>query len=501
MKIRSLILGSVAAAGLSTAGYAADLGVLTSLDICDALGISGLTISSDTNCLQITGGVEYEFNWGDFRAAGGDRVGVVYLPFDGNANIITPGGTAPDVDLDWQSKSVVWLTAVAASESDFGKAQAVITIKQNDHPRYWNETYADNDGKNAGEIYFDEAYVSIGDSTVIMAGRKKEEAAGSIANIGDDSGFSFLDGWISSGVDGSGVLIDADTGVLGGDSIQVLSDFGNGLTAGVGLENIDGQAYGADPVVGARVEAGTLVGVISYAGEGISAHLTGAGVGVLDGDIGTWFAHAGATGTFDAFKIRAAAAYLHQDAGEFGISGASAAALATNDRDAWHALLSGSATFDLFTLALTGEYAHDEYEALGSQEAWSVAGSVGAQITEGVKINLGARYINVDTEAGFPLGRPGAGAFEQDAWQVAAQVVAALTETISVTGDIGAYFNEDTSDTTPAGEIADLENDGVFYAGLGLNWSPSDEFKSSIRGEANSLGAYRATFKASKTFK
>jgi hypothetical protein len=68
MKIRSLLLGSVAAAGLSTGGaYAADLGVLTSLDVCDALGLSGLTISSDTNCLQITGEVKYKFTWGDYR--------------------------------------------------------------------------------------------------------------------------------------------------------------------------------------------------------------------------------------------------------------------------------------------------------------------------------------------------------------------------------------------------------------------------------------------------
>ena len=68
MKIRSLLLGSVAAAGLSTgAAHAADLGVLTSLDVCDDLGLSGLTISSDTNCLQITGEVKYKFTWGDSR--------------------------------------------------------------------------------------------------------------------------------------------------------------------------------------------------------------------------------------------------------------------------------------------------------------------------------------------------------------------------------------------------------------------------------------------------
>ncbi len=46
MKIRSLLLGSVAAAGLATTGFAADLGVVTSLDVCDELGLSGLTISS-----------------------------------------------------------------------------------------------------------------------------------------------------------------------------------------------------------------------------------------------------------------------------------------------------------------------------------------------------------------------------------------------------------------------------------------------------------------------
>ena len=87
MKIRSLVLGSVAAAGLSTAGYAADLGVLTSLDVCDSLGLSGLTISSDTNCLQISGGVEYEFTWGDYEgnsaigaANAFGAVGVALLP-------------------------------------------------------------------------------------------------------------------------------------------------------------------------------------------------------------------------------------------------------------------------------------------------------------------------------------------------------------------------------------------------------------------------------------
>src|SRR5438034_7163487 len=72
MKIRSLLLGSIAAAGLATGAHAADLakGVMTSLDVCDSLGLSGLTISSDTNCLQITGGVSYQFVWGDYKSTG-----------------------------------------------------------------------------------------------------------------------------------------------------------------------------------------------------------------------------------------------------------------------------------------------------------------------------------------------------------------------------------------------------------------------------------------------
>ena len=73
MKIRSLLLGSVAAAGLSTAGFAADLGVVTSLDVCDELGLSGLTISSDDNCLVITGGITMEYSYGDYND--GDDVG------------------------------------------------------------------------------------------------------------------------------------------------------------------------------------------------------------------------------------------------------------------------------------------------------------------------------------------------------------------------------------------------------------------------------------------
>src|SRR6218665_2289973 len=124
MKLKSLILGSVAAAGLSTAGFAADLGVLTSLDVCDALGLSGLTISSDTNCLQITGEVKYNFNWGDYSADDLD----VATPADGGLSWIGGDGAA-----DWSSKFDAYIKFVATADSDFGPAKAVLKLRQKDY--------------------------------------------------------------------------------------------------------------------------------------------------------------------------------------------------------------------------------------------------------------------------------------------------------------------------------------------------------------------------------
>ena len=106
MKIRSLLLGSIAAAGLSTSAFAADpVQVLTTLNLCDALGLTGLTISSDNNCLQITGEVKYEFVWGDYRGAElivttGGGYGAFEIP-NNDAHILPlPGGR----DQDWNSK-------------------------------------------------------------------------------------------------------------------------------------------------------------------------------------------------------------------------------------------------------------------------------------------------------------------------------------------------------------------------------------------------------------
>ena len=490
MKLKSLILGSVAAAGLSTAGYAADLGVLTSLDVCDALGLSGLTISSDTNCLQLSGGVTYEFQWGDFN----QEIPVAGT-FDGNRNVLSGNSyvdaAGVEFDNDWESKVETWLKAVGTADSDFGPAKAVIKLKSVERIQNWNE--GSQNGRNAtpaaGSIVggsvgstvngdttpgfvIDEAYVSVGDTTVIMAGKKS-----SIANLGDDAPFNYLKLFNSDAIDGDGVGIDGDSDYLGNTVIQVVSDLGNGVNVGVGLENLDGNFGFGSTAVGSNAggvvssQVGTLVGVVSYAGEGITAHVTGLGFGVLDGNIESWAIHAGATGTFDAFKVRGAVSYWEDF--NFGTA------------DVLNALVSAEGTFDLFKIALSGEVANVSNSAAGDYTDYGVGGSVGVNVSEGVDINLGARYFFDD------IGTVGN---DKSTWQVAAQIVAAVTETIKVTGEVGGYFGNAIADN------AAFDNDSVFYGSAELAWAPGGGFTSSLKGELNSESAYKVTFKAAKSF-
>ncbi|MEO8756605.1 MAG: hypothetical protein ABI398_02470, partial [Devosia sp.] len=166
MKIRSLLLGSAALAGLATTGYAADLGVVTSLDVCDELGLSGLTISSDDNCLVITGGVTFEYDWGDYDTAyiygnytwkPGTNTYTVFNPTTG------PDSNKGDVD--------AWLKFVGNASSDFGPATATIKLISEN-----------NTGASDWSVGIDEAWVGIGDTTMLMAGYKA-----SIFNKGDDA--------------------------------------------------------------------------------------------------------------------------------------------------------------------------------------------------------------------------------------------------------------------------------------------------------------------------
>ena len=492
MKLKSLILGSVAAAGLSTAGFAADLGVLTSLDVCDSLGISGLTISSADNCLAISGKVSYEFNWGDFNGTWGPGVVTnagtrnVAAPdsFAGTAAVnptfgavggavapvsavdaaaaaaaaaalgvpvadvvmLTPGTPAvaadPTKNNDWNSKVESWLKFVGTASSDFGPASATIKLKNIDQWTVANEQAAvAGADHNGGNIVIDEAFVQVGDTTTIMAGKK-----GSIANRDDDEPFNWLGLYQSDAVD-KGVNWVKDAPKVGGHVIQVVSSLGNGVTVKGGLEQLNGT--------------GTAVGVIEYAGQGITAHLTGAAGGILSGTVANWGIHAGFTGTFDAFKVRAAGAFGGNAAGN----------------TYYNVLGSAQATFDMFTIALSGEASGGTIAGVNPQVGFG--GSVGATVTEGVKINLGGRWFDTNT-----------GLNDTEHYQIAAQIVAAVTETVTLTGEVGVNGNN-------VGGVANSD----FYGKAELGWKPGGQFESSVGAQIQQNGAYKVTFKASKEFK
>jgi len=445
MKIRSLVLGSVAAAGLSTAGYAADLGVLTSLDVCDSLGLSGLTISSDDNCLQISGGVEYEFKWGDYEAGA-----LLVNTADDSFDVANAEEDVADYELDWESKVNAWVKFVGTAASDFGPASAVIKLQQKQYSVVINEgstsaTY-DTDGSSTGGVVIDEAYVTIGDTTVISAGKK-----GSIMKKGEDEPLNFLGLFNSENVD-TGVNWGGEGGSNGdylddgGHVIQIESDLGNGVKVAAGLENLND----AD-----EDQAGTAVGVISYAGDGIAAHLTVAAGGVLDGEIEEWGFHAGFAGTFDMFKV--------------------VAAVAGDSEGYWNALGSVAAGFDMFTLAASVEAAET---SAGTDYGFGVSGS--AAVTETVTLNVGGRWYHDESAPGV------------DAYQIAAQLVAAVTESITLTGEVGMYETDSTALTS-----ADAD---TFYGAAAVAWAPGGGFTTSLKGEAYSNGAYKATFKAAKSF-
>jgi hypothetical protein len=357
MKIRSLLLGSIAAAGLATSGFAADLGVVTSLDICDELGLSGLTISSDDNCLQISGGVDVSYKIGNYEP------GVVYAAFarKGFTSTYTVddnvGPMDSKVDID------VWLQFVATANSDFGPATATIKLLKEDYP-----------GTGDFILYVDKAWVGIGDTTQLMAGKKS-----SIFNDGDDAPLNYLGLFNSSDVD-AGVGFSTVAPSTGGVVIQVSHNLGNGLVISGGIENLQTSS---PPII-------TGVGTLAYTGDGISAHASGA-----INQVGAWKTHAGFKATWDPITV--------------------VGAIAANN-GWWNALGSASATFDMFTLAVSGEAT--------SAAEWGVGASASATVSDGVTINLGGRFFN------------GVGA--NDVWQGEAGVSAAVTETITLTAAIGA---------------------------------------------------------------
>jgi hypothetical protein len=407
---------------------------LTTLNVCDSLGKSGLTISSDTNCLQITGEIKYEFNWGNYE---GPNTLLTTTPA-GGFTIAAPGGAA-GTELDWASKLEWYIKFVATADTTNGPAAAVLKIKEVQQWVTTNEVpIAGKDnpytpaadplpgtgGDHTFGLVADEAYVSIGGSTVLMIGKK-----GSLINKGDDEPLTFLQTFNSDKVD-KGVFYTGGNPSDNSASIQATTDLGNGVSASAGLENLD--------------SVGSAVGVLEYKGEGISAHLTAVAYGIFDGTVDKYALHAGFTGTFDTVTFRAAAAY--------------------DSTGYYNALATALVTLDLFKIAATAEIA--------SGGDYGVAASIGATVSDGVELNVGGRYY-VD----------GAG---PDGFQVAASISAAVTENIKLTAEVGDYGND-------AGV-------NVWYGALEAAYNPGGGLTASVKGEAYSNGAFKATVKGGKAF-
>ncbi len=119
------------------------------------------------------------------------------------------------VDLDW------WLKFVATANSDFGPATATLRIGQNN----WSNS-------TSGTIVVQEAWVGVGDTTMVMLGYK-----GSIFNTGDDTPLNVLGLFNSQQVNTGVGFRSADA--TGGMSIQVVSNVGNGSSIGGGLEHLN----------------------------------------------------------------------------------------------------------------------------------------------------------------------------------------------------------------------------------------------------------------------
>ena len=138
----------------------------------------------------------------------------------------------------------------------------------------------------------------------------------------------------------------------------------------------------------------------------------------------------------------------------------------------WNILATAEATFDMFTLAASVG-ARNVTAAINGLE-FGVSAS--AAVTDTVTIKLGGRWDDHDTTTA-----------NTETWRIAGQVVAAVTETVTLTGEIGV--DGETSTNTSVG-----------YGSATVAWAPGGGFDTSTTFWGNANGAYKATFKASKSF-
>ncbi|MCR6671552.1 hypothetical protein [Devosia ginsengisoli] len=414
-----IILMATTVLALPAAG--ADLGVLSALDVCDELGLSGLTVSSTTNCLQVSAELYYEFHYGDYK---GD-LPVLRSGYSGTIDWTDDDGGATD----WDSWVDAYLIMVGTAPSDFGPAKVAMELYGYDYAEAQNGV-----GVPERSLGFDYAYISVGDSTVLTAGLVEE----SIFNEDDDEAFGWLESFISDETDG--VAFDGGAGNYGyeGHAIQLTHKFGNGLSAGIALENLEAD--------------GSLIGVVNYASDNLTAHVSLLAGDILDGSFDDIALHSGLTATFDIFKLRGA--------------------FAANNSGWWNALASAEATFDMFTLAATIDGT--------SERELGLLGSATAKLNDSFTVKLAARYLDADVNLANDEGT-----------EVRGRVEYAASETLTLAAEAGYLW---------AGAAAPSGTQTIADGLLELTWEPGGGFESTAAIAANSIGAYKVSFTASKTY-
>lgn len=344
MKVKSLLLGSAAALALGTSAQAADP-IAVALDTCDLLGISGLTISSETNCLKFEGDVAYMWKWGNY---------------DVDSDVAGVQNTVNDVE--WSLK------ATATADSDFGPAMAVIKISEgNDNPAVTTDP-------QTTDVVLSEAYVGIGDSssTVLYAGKK-----GSITKLDDDASFTEIFSLDTNDGEDGGVALQGVT--TGGYVLQASASLGDGVNAAIGLEDL-GTSGNA-----------TLVGAVGVKQDWGTAHATF----VYDDLIAAatdWAFHAGATFNMDDVSVRAA--FATEDGGNWDavLTGKAtfdmftlAAGAEFDESNAWEAAVSGVAKVDdNVTLTAAGRWDNASNWDIALKGAFKVSDT----LTASAKINF-----------------------------------------------------------------------------------------------------------------
>jgi hypothetical protein len=293
MKLKSLLLGSAAVLALSTGAQAADPipATFVSLGVCDAYGISGLTIESDDTCLSISGEVSYEYYHEDLGA------------YEVSSNV------------DWE------LAFEATTQTDAGAAVAFISFVDDD-----TDTLAGFVRTYDETLVVDQAYVQFGDTTVLSAGLKDKildtEVLDHTYAGGDEHGLFDWD------FDENDLVSTANQG---GHVITIESLVADGFTVIAGLEDLDGDGtalLGVEYDGGMfSAEAAVLLGDLYGATDPVNfyAAVTAefdsfeARASVIGDDTGYYIASLGATATLDMFTLDADAFF--EDNGDWGVAG------------------------------------------------------------------------------------------------------------------------------------------------------------------------------------